>query len=53
MRNKILDLVESKNLRTDHPDFRPGDTVRVHWKIREASSPAPATTTARPSRSAR
>lgn len=36
MRNKILDLVESKNLRTDHPDFRPGDTVRVHWKIREA-----------------
>ncbi|MGI5865590.1 MAG: 50S ribosomal protein L19 [Myxococcales bacterium] len=36
MRNKILDLVESKNLRTDHPEFRPGDTVRVHWKVREA-----------------
>ena len=36
MRNKMLDLVEQKNLRTDYPHFRPGDTVRVHWKIREA-----------------
>lgn len=36
MRNKILDLVEKKNLRSDYPQFRSGDTVRVHWKIREA-----------------
>jgi len=36
MRNKILDLVEKKNLRSDYPQFRAGDTVRVHWKILEA-----------------
>ena len=35
MRNPILELVEKKNLRTDYPKFRAGDTVRVHWKIRE------------------
>lgn len=35
MRNKILELVESKYLRKDFPEFRAGDTVRVHWKIRE------------------
>ncbi len=35
MRNKILDMVESKYLRTDYPELRAGDTVRVHWKIRE------------------
>ena len=35
MRNQILDLVEKKNLRADAPAFRTGDTVRVHWKIRE------------------
>jgi large subunit ribosomal protein L19 len=35
MRNKILELVESKHNRTDFPEFRAGDTVRVHWKIRE------------------
>jgi len=31
---KIAEL-ESKLLRTDHPDFRVGDTVRVHYKIVE------------------
>lgn len=35
MQNKILDLVEKKYLRADYPAFRAGDTVRVHWKIRE------------------
>jgi len=35
MRNKILDLVEKKNLRTDYPAFRVGDVVRVYWRIRE------------------
>lgn len=32
--NTILDL-EKKSLRTDLPDFRTGDTVRVHAKISE------------------
>ena len=35
MQNKILDLVEKKHLRADVPEFRTGDVVRVHWKIRE------------------
>jgi large subunit ribosomal protein L19 len=37
MQNKILDLVEKKQVRTDFPDFRAGDAVRVHWKIREGN----------------
>ena len=32
--NKV-DLVEKPRLREDVPDFRPGDTVRVHVKIKE------------------
>ncbi|CUS84150.1 Ribosomal protein L19, partial [Candidatus Kryptonium thompsonii] len=28
-------LVESKYLRTDIPDFRPGDTVSVHVRVVE------------------
>jgi len=35
MQSKILDLVEKKNLRAEVPDFRTGDVVRVHWRIRE------------------
>ena len=27
--------IETEALRTDHPDFRPGDTVRVHVRIKE------------------
>ena len=27
--------LEQNELRTDHPDFRVGDTIRVHVKIRE------------------
>ena len=27
--------LEQAALRTDHPDFRPGDTVRVHVRIKE------------------
>lgn len=30
-----VDLVESARLRSDIPPFRPGDTVRVHVKVRE------------------
>src|SRR5438093_6736768 len=31
----VLNLVEKQQLRTDIPKFRPGDTVKVHVKIRE------------------
>ncbi|MCK9466687.1 MAG: 50S ribosomal protein L19 [Thiopseudomonas sp.] len=31
----IIREIEKKQLRTDHPDFRPGDTVRVHVRIKE------------------
>jgi large subunit ribosomal protein L19 len=33
--NPKIDELERKLLRTDHPDFRVGDTVRVHYKIVE------------------
>ena len=31
-----IDLVETARLRDDVPDFRPGDTVKVHVKVAEA-----------------
>jgi large subunit ribosomal protein L19 len=31
------DLVDLENLRDDVPDFRPGDTVRVHVKVTEGN----------------
>ena len=31
----ILDNLERSQLRTDIPDFKPGDTVRVHVKVVE------------------
>ncbi len=34
--NKV-DLVESAHMRDDVPDFRPGDSVRVHVKVIEGS----------------
>lgn len=33
----ILDDVDAGSLRSDIPDFRPGDTVRVHVKVIEGS----------------
>ncbi len=30
-----LDMVENQQLRADIPDFKPGDTVKVHVKIKE------------------
>jgi large subunit ribosomal protein L19 len=30
-----LDQVESGYLRTGHPDFEPGDTVKVHVRVKE------------------
>jgi len=31
----VIDAIEREQLRTDIPDFRPGDTVRVHVKVVE------------------
>ncbi|WP_053219688.1 50S ribosomal protein L19 [Virgibacillus senegalensis] len=33
----ILEEVTKEQLRTDHPDFRPGDTVKVHVKVVEGN----------------
>ncbi len=35
MNHPALTKVAAKNSRTDVPDFRPGDTIRVHVKIKE------------------
>jgi large subunit ribosomal protein L19 len=35
MRPSALEYIESKQMRKDLTDFRTGDTVRVHWKVRE------------------
>jgi large subunit ribosomal protein L19 len=32
-----LDAVDAKSMRTDIPDFRPGDTVKVHVRVIEGS----------------
>lgn len=31
----IIEMLEKEQMRTDIPDFRTGDTVRVHARIRE------------------
>jgi large subunit ribosomal protein L19 len=31
----LLQELEKEQLRTDHPDFDPGDTVRVQYRVRE------------------
>ncbi|MFV0459079.1 MAG: 50S ribosomal protein L19 [Actinomycetales bacterium] len=33
----ILDQLDSASLRSDIPDFRPGDTVKVHVKVVEGN----------------
>jgi large subunit ribosomal protein L19 len=35
MQNALLTKFIQKNVRTDVPTFRPGDTIRVHVKIKE------------------
>src|ERR1039457_3780623 len=35
MHNSLLTKVINKNKRTDTTEFRPGDTIRVHVKIKE------------------
>jgi len=34
---KIIESVTEDQLRTDHPDFRAGDSVKVHVKVVEGS----------------
>ncbi|WP_430785971.1 50S ribosomal protein L19 [Virgibacillus flavescens] len=34
---KIIADITKDQLRTDHPDFRPGDTVKVHAKVVEGT----------------
>jgi len=34
---QITDAVERAQLRADLPDFRPGDTVKVHVRVIEGS----------------
>lgn len=34
---QTLDIIDSASLRTDVPDFRPGDTVKVHVNIIEGN----------------
>lgn len=33
----IIDQIEQEQMRQDHPDFRPGDTVKVHIRIIEGT----------------
>ena len=35
MNNTVMTKYIDKNTRTDIPEFRPGDTIRVHVKIKE------------------
>ena len=35
MQNALMTKFIQKNRRTDLPEFRPGDTIRVHVKIKE------------------
>jgi len=35
--NSIIEKIEQEQLRQDHPDFRPGDTVKVHIRIIEGN----------------
>ena len=35
MRHSAIEYVESKQLRKELVDFRTGDSVRVHWKVKE------------------
>jgi len=35
MENALLAKITARNLKSGHPEFRPGDTLRVHVKIKE------------------
>src|ERR671920_2608926 len=35
MQNALMAKIENKSVRSDIPEFRPGDTIRVHVRIKE------------------
>ncbi len=35
--NKLIEEITKEQLKTDNPNFRPGDTVRVHAKVVEGT----------------
>ncbi len=35
--SKLIDAIDSQSLRDDVPDFRPGDSVKVHVKVVEGN----------------
>ena len=35
MENAIMAKITAANVKSSHPEFRPGDTIRVHVKIKE------------------
>ena len=35
--NKLIEAVDQASLRTDHPDFRAGDSVKVHVRVVEGN----------------
>ncbi|UVD81445.1 50S ribosomal protein L19 [Mycoplasma iguanae] len=37
MQNRLIDLVENSQIRNDLPDFRVGDNLKVHVRIKEGS----------------
>lgn len=37
MMNPIINKIDQEQMRFDHPEFRPGDTVKVHIRIIEGS----------------
>ncbi len=37
MRNKLLEAVEAKQIRNDLPEFKSGDNVTVHVRIKEGN----------------
>jgi large subunit ribosomal protein L19 len=34
---KLLDEIKTEQIKSDIPQFKPGDTLRVHFKIREGN----------------
>ncbi|MGZ9432421.1 50S ribosomal protein L19 [Mycoplasma sp. 613B] len=37
MQNKLMEIVESSQIRTDLPKFKQGDNVKVHVRIKEGT----------------
>ena len=37
MKEKLIELVEKDQLKTDLPEFKAGDTVAVHYKVKEGN----------------